>query len=156
MKRKNQETMKNLLPYLILIIVIFAVLSVLSIGKNIVNDITTGELMSEIANRNVREITITPSKEESIYYIEGKLENYKENEKFKTQVVEAELPEIIKYAENNELKVYETKPDPGNVSWFYIVINVLPLVIVVIVKLILRLMFLKLKKILMKIRLLGK
>ena len=132
MKRKNHDSMKNLFPYFVLIVVIFVVLSVLSIGRNIVNDITTGELMSEIANKNVKEITITPSKEQSIFYIEGKLESYKENESFKTQVVEAELPEVIKYAENNELKVYQTKPDPGNVSWFYIVINVLPLVIVVV------------------------
>ncbi|MBR1818324.1 MAG: ATP-dependent zinc metalloprotease FtsH [Bacilli bacterium] len=124
--------MRNLFPYFVLIIVVFVVLSVLSLGRNIVNEITTGELMNEIASSHVKEITITPSKEESIYYIEGKLESYKENESFKTQVVEAELPEIIKYAENNELKVYQTKPDPGNVSWFYIVINVLPLIVVVV------------------------
>ena len=132
MKRKNRESMKNLFPYFVLIIVIFVVLSVLSMGRNIINEITTGELMNEITNKNVKEITITPSKEESVYYIEGKLESYKENESFKTQVVEAELPEIVKYAQSNELKVYQTKPDPGNVSWLYIIINVLPLVIVVV------------------------
>ena len=131
MKRTNQNAMKNLFPYLILVVVIFIVLSVLNLGRTITNELTTGELMSEIANKNVTEITITPSGEESVYYIEGKLSNYKENEKFKAKVVEAELSNIVKYAESSNLKVYETNPDPGSISWVYILINVVPLLILV-------------------------
>ncbi len=131
MKRKNQSTMKNLFPYLILIVVMFVVFSLLNIGRTLTHELTTGELMSEITSKNVTEITITPSGEESVYYIEGKLSNYKENEKFKTAVVEAEIESIVKYAETNNLKVYETNPDPGSVSWIYIIINILPLVILV-------------------------
>ena len=61
MRRTNQNAMKNLFPYLILVVVIFIVLSVLNLGRTITNELTTGELMSEIANKNVTEITITPS-----------------------------------------------------------------------------------------------
>ncbi len=131
MKRKNQNAMKNLFPYLILIVVIFVVLSVLNIGGTITKELTTGELMTAITEKNVTELTITPSGDESIYYIEGKLNNYKENEKFKAKVVEAEMDSIIKYAESNNLKVYETKADPGTVSWVYILVNILPLVILI-------------------------
>ena len=69
MKKTNQNTIKNLFPYLILVVVIFVVLSVLNLGRTTVHEITTGELMSEIANKNVTEITITPSSEESVYYM---------------------------------------------------------------------------------------
>ena len=82
MRKTNQNAMKNLFPYLIMIVVFFVVLSVLNLGRTITHEITTGELMSEIQNKNVTEITITPSSEESVYYVEGKLSDYKENEEF--------------------------------------------------------------------------
>ena len=132
MKRtNNNNTLKNLFPYLILILVIFVILNVLNMGRTITKEITTGELMTEIANKTVTEISITPSAEESIYYVEGKLSSYNENEIFKAKVVDAELNSIVKYAEANNLKVYETNADPGKVSWVYILINILPLVILV-------------------------
>ena len=132
MKRtNNNNTLKNLFPYLILILVIFVILNVLNMGRTITKEITTGELMTEIANKTVTEISITPSAEESIYYVEGKLSSYSENEIFKAKVVDAELNSIVKYAEANNLKVYETNADPGKVSWVYILINILPLVILV-------------------------
>ena len=130
-KTNNTNTIKNLFPYLILILVIFVILNVLNMGRTITKEITTGELMTEISNKNVTEIAITPSAEESIYYVEGKLSSYNENEKFKAKVVDAELNSIVKYAEANNLKVYETNADPGKVSWVYIIINILPLVILV-------------------------
>jgi len=131
MKKTNQNTMKNLFPYLILIIVIFAVLTILNIGRTVTRNLTTGELMAEIGSKTVTEITITPSGEESVYYIEGKLATYKENERFKATVVEAELSNIVKYAEVNNLKVYETNPDPGSISWLYVLVNVVPLLVLV-------------------------
>ena len=130
-KTNNTNTIKNLFPYLILILVIFVILNVLNMGRTITREITTGELMTEIANKTVTEISITPSSEESIYYVEGKLASYSENEKFKAKVVDAELNSIVKYTEANNLKVYETNADPGKVSWLYIIINILPLVILV-------------------------
>ena len=131
MKRNNQNTIKNLFPYLILVVVIFAVLSFLNLGGTLTHDITTGELIKEMGNKNVTEITITPSSEESVYYVEGKLSEYKDNEKFKATVVEAEVENITKYADANNLKVYETNPDPGSISWIYILVNVVPLVVLV-------------------------
>lgn len=132
MKRNNNaNTVKNLFPYLILILVIFVVLNVLNMGRTITREITTGELMNEIANKNVTEISITPSNDESVYYINGKLNSYKENEEFKTTVIEAEVTNIVKYAETNNLKVYKTNPDPGKISWIYVVVNVVPLLLLV-------------------------
>ena len=131
MKRNNQNTIKNLFPYLILVVVFFEVLIFFNLGGTLMFDFTTGELIKEMGNKNVTEITITPSSEESVYYVEGKLSEYKENEKFKATVVEAEVENITKYAEANNLKVYETNPDPGSISWIYILVNVVPLVVLV-------------------------
>ncbi len=130
-RKSNANTIKNLFPYVVLIVVIFIVLSVLNMGRNVVKELTTGELMDSISAKTVTEITITPSGDEHIYYIEGKLNNYKENETFKAKVVEEELANIVKYAEANKLNVYETEPDPGSFSWMYIIVNVVPLFLLV-------------------------
>ena len=48
MRRTNQNAMKNLFPYLILVVVIFIVLSVLNLGRTITNELTTGELRKRV------------------------------------------------------------------------------------------------------------
>lgn len=130
MKRNN--TVKNLFPYLVLIVVIFFVLTVLNFGGSINHSITTGELLSELEKSNVTEITITPKSNDSVYYIEGKLANYKEKESFSAKVVAEDLTEITNYAKEHDLKVYETNKDPGSISLLYIIVNFLPIVIVVV------------------------
>ena len=130
MKKKNQNAAKNMFPYLILILVIFGVLMVLNMGSVITHEMTTGELLKNMGDNKVTEITITPSQEEGIYYVNGKLEDYKDNESFQASMVEEELSSITSYAKEHDLKLYETKPDPGKVSWLYIVINILPIVLI--------------------------
>ncbi len=130
-RKSNANTFKNLFPYVVLVVVIFVVFSVLNMGRTIKNELTTGELMDAITAKTITEITITPSGEENVYYIEGKLNNYKENETFEAKVVEADLTNVIKYAEANKLSVYETNPDPGSFSWMYIIVNVVPLFLLV-------------------------
>lgn len=130
MKRNN--TVKNLFPYLVLIVVVFFVLTVLNFGGSINHSITTGELLSELEKSNVTEITITPKSNDSVYYIEGKLANYKEKETFSAKVVAEDLTEITNYAKEHDLKVYETNKDPGSISLLYVVMNFLPIIIVVV------------------------
>ncbi len=128
---KKNNTMKNLFPYLVLIVVIFFVLTVLNFGGSINHSLTTGELLSELEKSNVTEIVITPKSNDSVYYIEGKLANYKEKETFSSKVVAEDLTEITNYAKEHDLKVYETNKDPGSISLIYLVVNFLPLIIII-------------------------
>jgi cell division protease FtsH len=132
MNKKN-NTIKNLFPYLVLLVVVLFVLTVLNLSGTINHDLTTGELLKELENNTVTEITITPSSTDSVYYIEGKLESYKDKETFTTKVVEKDLTEITNYAKEHDLEVYDTNKDPGSVSILYIIINILPLVIVIVI-----------------------
>ena len=132
MNNKNQGYLKNSFPYLILMVIVVGTLLLLNLSGNKVNELSTGDLLKEIKNQTVTEITVTPKSSESVYYIEGKLKDYKENESFKTKVVEAELNSIIAYADANELKVYETESDPGSSAFLYILVNVLPFVLMIV------------------------
>ena len=130
-KNNPRDNFKNFLPYLILICVVMMVFGILNYQGNKVNELKTGELITELKDNKVSEITVTPKSSEGIYYITGKLEGYKKNESFKAKVVNSELSNILEYIDNNEIKEYETESDPGDNVIVYILINVLPLVLIV-------------------------
>ena len=137
MNERNSNVFKNIFPYLVLCCVVTGILMFLNYGGNITKDITAGELMKSIQKEEVTEIVITPKSSESIYYVTGKLKDYKENESFKAKVIEAEIDDVTKYAETHKLDVYKNESDPGSSQILYIVVNVLPLVILVVLSYIL-------------------
>lgn len=134
---KKNNTVRNAFPYLVLFVVIALVLFILGRGTNKINKLATGELIKALEENKVVEITIMPKSSESIYYISGKLEGYKDNESFQAKVVEAEIGNISKYAQDNKIEKYKTESDPGSNAFLYIIINVLPLVVLVIISYIL-------------------
>ena len=137
MNKRNNNVFKNVFPYLVLCCVVTGILMFLNYGGNITKDITAGELMKSIQKEEVTEIVITPKSSESIYYVTGKLKDYKKNESFKAKVIEAEIDDVTKYAETHKLDVYKNESDPGSSQLLYIVVNVLPLVILVVLSYIL-------------------
>lgn len=132
-KQKQNDSFKNLLPYVVLAIVVLVVVFALNMQGSTVNELTTGELMTELQENNVTEIAITPKSDESIYYVEGKLEGYKETESFTARVVGSELDNVLALIEENNIEDYDTNSDPGSSPFLYILVNVLPLVLLVVV-----------------------
>ena len=132
-KQKQNDSFKNLLPYVVLAMVVLVVVFALNMQGSTVNELTTGELMTELQENNVTEIAITPKSDESIYYIEGKLEGYKETESFTAKVVGSELDNVLALINENNIEEYDTNSDPGSSPFLYILVNVLPLVLLVIV-----------------------
>ncbi len=129
---KNNNRMKNTFPYIILCGVIVAILIIVTLQGNKVNELTTGELMQNLKDNNVTEILITPNSNESVYYVEGKLKGYKETESFKTKIIEGEVAQVTEYLTKNDIEEYDTKSDPGSSAFLYILVNVLPFVVVII------------------------
>ena len=132
-KPKQNDSFKNLLPYVVLAVVILVVISVLRIQGTTVNELSTGELITELKENNVTEISITPKSDESVYYIEGKLEGYKETESFTAKVVTSELENVLTLINENKIEEYNTNSDPGSSIFLYVLVNVLPLVLLVVV-----------------------
>ncbi len=130
---KKTSFIKLLGPYLVMGLIIGLIMVVLQFQGVTVNDLSTGKLLTALENDEVEEIVITPKSSESIYYVEGKLSSYKDGESFKTKVVEDEIPQIIEYVQKNNIEKYDTNKDPGSSTILYIVVNVLPIIIVVMV-----------------------
>ncbi len=132
MNNKKNSVVKNSFPYLILIIVILGTFLFLNYDGKKVRELTTGELLKEVDKKTISEIKITPKASESGYIIEGKLKDYKDNESFKSYVIDPDIEEITKYAKDNNVKKYETMKDPGSSSILYIIINLLPIIVMAI------------------------
>ena len=138
MNRKNNNgVIKNVFPYLVLCCVITAVLVFLNFGNKVVHNLSAGELLKNIEKENITEIVITPKSSESIYYVTGKLKKYDSNESFKAKIIEAEIENVTEYAETHKLDKYKNESDPGSSQIVYILVNVLPLVILVVLSYIL-------------------
>ena len=132
-KPKQNDNFKNILPYLVLGFVVIIVIFALNMQGTKVNELTTGELITELKENNVTEITVTPKSNESIYYIEGKLEGYSATESFTAKAVGTELDNILALIEENDVAEYDTNADPGENMLLYVLVNVLPLVLLVVV-----------------------
>ncbi len=131
MNNKNNKV-KSGFPYLVLIGVVLVILLIIQFQGSPVNKLTTGELIKELKADNVSEITVTPNANESVYYIEGKLKDYKENESFKTKIITEEINIVSDYVTENDIKEYDTKSDPGSSTFLYVVVNVLPFVLMLV------------------------
>jgi len=131
--RKKQNTYLAMLPYIVLAIVIIATMFIMDFGRTEVHKLTTGELMQAIEKETVTEITITPKSSENVYYIEGKLKDYKKNESFKSKVITEEIDKVTDYVAANDVKKYETNKDPGSNDFLYIIVNTVPLIVLVVV-----------------------
>ncbi len=131
-EQNNNSRFKNFFPYIVLVSVIIFIIVVLQLQGSTIKELTTGELLKELRENNVTEILITPNSNESVYYVEGKLKDYKESESFKSKIIAEEVSAITKYVEENDIKEYDTESDPGSSTLLYIVINVLPFVLIVI------------------------
>ena len=129
----NNNKVKNGLPYIILFGVVAFVILTLGLQGSDIKELSSGELLKELKNDKVTEITITPNSNESVYYVEGKLEGYKENESFKTKVIPEEIINVIDYVEDNDIEEYVTESDPGSSAFLYIIVNVVPFVLTIVV-----------------------
>ena len=130
MKKKKNSSFMAMVPYIILAIVLIVALFAFNNNGSKVNTLTTGELIKEIQEKNVTEITITPKSSDGVYYVEGKLDGYSSNESFTAKVLDDEM--ITEYVKENKIKKYDTNKDPGQNQILYILVEAIPLLLLIV------------------------
>ena len=65
-KKTNQ--VRNISPYIVLLIIIGVMILILTLQGDSVHDLTTGKLIANLKADKVTEITITPKSDDSVYY----------------------------------------------------------------------------------------
>ncbi len=137
MNKKNNDLLKVSFPYIILMIVVVGTLFFFNFAGTEVHTLTTGEFMTAMDKEEITELTITPKSSDSVYYVEGKLADYDENESFRARIIPEDIDKISEYALSHNMDLYDIEKDPGSSSILYIIVNLLPIAILVVVTFIL-------------------
>ena len=72
--KKNKNILKDLVPYLMLLVIVSVIYYVFNMNNVKVNDINYNEFITNLKAEKVKELEITPKNSESVYYISGKLD----------------------------------------------------------------------------------
>ena len=129
----NKNTVKRgLLPYVILLVLIFGIYYVYAIMNQKVNVLTYQEFSDALTNAQVTEMTITPRSSAGVYEMEGSLADYDDNETFFARVPMSDeiIKQVLAASEQYDFELV-TEQDPESSPWLLILINVVPLVILI-------------------------
>ena len=79
----NKKTIKKgIFPYVILLMIMFAILYFFNTMNRKVNVLTYDKFMEQANKGKVEEVLVTPRSRASVYEISGTMKGYKENESF--------------------------------------------------------------------------
>ena len=129
----NKNTVKRgLLPYVILLVLIFGIYYVYAVMNQRVNVLTYQEFSDALTNAQVTEMTITPRSSAGVYEMEGSLADYDDNETFFARVPMSDeiVKQVLAASEQYDFELV-TEQDPESSPWLLILVNVVPLVILI-------------------------
>ena len=129
----NKNTVKRgLLPYVILLVLIFGIYYVYAVMNQRVNVLTYQEFSDALTNAQVTEMTITPRSSAGVYEMEGSLADYDDNETFFARVPMSDeiIRQVLAASEQYDFELV-TEQDPESSPWLLILVNVVPLVILI-------------------------
>ncbi len=132
-KTIDKKTIKRgLLPYLFLALIMLGVFYVVNIMNNDVNVLTYNEFMSEMNDGNIDKVQITARGSSYTYEARGTLKDYKDNETFfvRLPLSEQVMKKIVEASEVQDFELIAIN-DPDASSIWFILINVLPIVLLI-------------------------
>ena len=129
---KNKTVKKGLFPYVFLFIFIIVCFLIGNTFNKTINEMTYDEFISNLNDKKITEIDITPKTRTETYEITGKLKNYDENETFILSLPMSDefLSKITDASEHQEFSLNVEK-DPEASEWLAILIEFVPLLILV-------------------------
>ena len=130
MKKKNLR--KNVLSYVILIIVILGITYFASNLNTKQHELSYSEFVTKMEDGEVKEVKITPSQSAGVYLLTGKLKNYEKKESFYVQTPLTDSTVEIIYSGSKEYDFsITTAKDPDSSMLLVILVNFLPIVLLV-------------------------
>ena len=126
---KNKEVKRSLMPYTFLLVFIIGCLIVLNLFNTKVNELTYDEFMKNLNGGKITELTITPKVRTETYKLEGKIDEYKENESFVLYLPYSDefiskITDAKESTSNFELTILN---DPEASSWIAVIVEIVPL-----------------------------
>ena len=129
----NKKVVKRgLFPYLFLAVFLFCMYLLVGTMNTKVNELTYGEFMEAVEDKEVKEINVVPNSQSSVYIIRGKLKDYAENEtfSFNMPMTNETMVKLLDAEDKAGFKL-TTSTDPSSSPFLLFLINILPMVIIV-------------------------
>ena len=127
----KKEMKRSLIPYTFLLVFILGCLLVFNLFNNKVNEISYDEFIKNLNGGKITELTITPKVRTETYKLEGKLDEYKENESFILYLpfsdeFMSKITDAKETTSNFELTIVN---DPEASSWLAVIVEVVPILV---------------------------
>ena len=129
----NKKVVKRgLFPYLFLAVFLFCMYLLVGTMNTKVNELTYGEFMEAVEDKEVKEINVVPNSQSSVYIIRGKLKDYAENEtfSFNMPMTNETMVKLLEAEDQAGFKL-TTSTDPSSSPFLLFLINILPMLIIV-------------------------
>ncbi len=129
----NKKVVKRgLFPYLFLAVFLFCMYLLVGTMNTKVNELTYGEFMEAVEDKEVKEINVVPNSQSSVYIIRGKLKDYTENEtfSFNMPMTNETMVKLLEAEDQAGFKL-TTSTDPSSSPFLLFLINILPMLIIV-------------------------
>src|SRR5574344_1183913 len=123
---------KGLIPYLLLIVVLFTIFMFADVMNRKVNTLTYDSFISSVNTGEINKIIVTPNKNAGVYQITGTMKNYKDNETFSVTVPLSEeiVTKLLDYQSKYNFEL-DTENDPNSSVIFGYVFNFVTLAVLV-------------------------
>ena len=129
----NKKVVKRgLFPYIFLAIFLFCMYALVGTMNTKVNEITYGDFMEAVEDKEVKEINVVPNSQSSVYTIQGKLKGYAANEtfSFNMPLTNETMVKLLDAEDQAGFKL-TTSTDPSSSPFLLFLINILPMLIIV-------------------------
>ncbi len=129
----NKKVIKRgLLPYAFLLVFFLVIMTLVNTMNTEVHELNYSKFMKEVENGEVKEITVTPHTNASIYTISGKLKDYKSNEmfSFNMPLTDETMVKILE-AEKEANFTVKTQADASSSPLLIFAINYLPTILLI-------------------------
>ena len=127
----RKDIRKSITPYVFLLIFIIGCLIAFNLFNSTIHELSYDDFIKDLNGGKITELVITPKVRTETYKLEGKLEDYKDNESFVLYLPFSDefiskITDAKETTSNFDLKI---ENDPEASSWLAVLVDVVPILI---------------------------
>ena len=132
-KIEKKDIKKGLLPYLLIGIIMLGVFYYFNVINSDKHEFTYDEFIKQLDDGKIKKMEITAKSNGYVYEVVGKLNNYKDDERFEVilPLSEQVMKKIVDAGDSHNFELI-VHPDPEASEWIAVLVNFLPIAILIV------------------------
>ncbi len=127
----RKEIKKSIMPYVFLLVFVIGCLIAFNLFNNTIHELSYDDFIKNLNGGKITELVVTPKVRTETYKLEGKLDDYNDNETFILYLPFSDefISKITNAKENTSNFELVIKNDPEASSWLAVIVDVVPILI---------------------------